>query len=73
MSTEKKGYNFEEAVNNEESTKVQAAAVTRAKQKMEKNNLNVTLVRYRIAWNKQNVIRKKLNVLVDMLLKRKTF
>lgn len=39
MSTEKKGYNFEEVVNNEESTKVQAAAVTRAKQKMEEEQL----------------------------------
>lgn len=39
MSTEKKGYNFEEAVNGEESTKVQAAAVTRAKQKMEEEQL----------------------------------
>lgn len=39
MSTEKKGYDFESAVNNDESTKVQAAAVTRAKQKMEEEQL----------------------------------
>lgn len=39
MSTEKKGYDFETAVNNDESTKVQAAAVTRAKQKMEEEQL----------------------------------
>lgn len=36
---EKKNYNFEEAINGEESTKVQNAAVTRAKQKMEEEQL----------------------------------
>lgn len=39
MNTEKKGYDYDAVVNGEESTKVQAAAVTRAKQKMEEEQL----------------------------------
>lgn len=39
MSTEKKNYDFDAAINSEESTKVQNAAVTRAKQKMEEEQL----------------------------------
>lgn len=39
MEETKKNYNYDEAIANEETTKVQAAAVTRAKQKMEEEQL----------------------------------
>ena len=42
---ETKKYNFDDAIANEETTKVQSAAVTRAKQKIEEEQLK--LVKYK--------------------------